>query len=112
VESRKLRGDTFSGISCRKKPIWNNSYELSKILDLVRTNFSNFVFLLVPMLNQNGVSIHELSRMNKSNHKLRRNVSNISIGGRALIPHKGILNETVELRELESSSLLLLRDIK
>jgi hypothetical protein len=45
-----------------------------------------------------------------SNLKLRRNDSNISIGGRALIPHKGSLDEAVELRELESSSLLLLRD--
>jgi hypothetical protein len=35
--------------------------------------------------------------------------SNVSTGGRALIPNKGSLNETVELRELESSSLLLLR---
>ena len=30
-----------------------------------------------------------------SNLKLRRNDSNISIGGRALIPHKGSLNEAV-----------------
>jgi hypothetical protein len=42
--------------------------------------------------------------------RLRRNgSSNIIIGNRALIPHKGSLNEAVELRELESSSLLLLR---
>jgi hypothetical protein len=41
---------------------------------------------------------------------LRRDGSSVSIGGRALIPHKGSLNEAVELRELESSSLLLLRD--
>jgi hypothetical protein len=44
-----------------------------------------------------------------SNLRLRRNDSNISFGGRSLIPHKGSLNEVVELRELESSSLLLLR---
>jgi hypothetical protein len=44
-----------------------------------------------------------------SNLRLRRNDSNISIGDRVLIPHKGNLNEAVELRELESSSLLLLR---
>ncbi len=35
--------------------------------------------------------------------------SNISTGGRALIPLKGSLNESVELRELESSSLDLFR---
>jgi hypothetical protein len=34
----------------------------------------------------------------------------VSVGDRDLIPHKGSLNEAVELRELESSSLLLLRD--
>jgi hypothetical protein len=45
-----------------------------------------------------------------SNLKLRRNGSNISIGGRALIPHKGSLDEAVELRKHEASSLLLLRD--
>jgi hypothetical protein len=39
--------------------------------------------------------------------KLRRNGSNISIGGRALIPHKGSLNEAVKLRNNEASSLLL-----
>jgi hypothetical protein len=44
------------------------------------------------------------------NLQLRRNDSNISIGGRVLIPHKGSLDETVELRELEASSLLLLRN--
>jgi hypothetical protein len=33
-----------------------------------------------------------------SNLILRRNGSNISIGGRALIPHKGSLNEAVKLR--------------
>jgi hypothetical protein len=43
------------------------------------------------------------------NLKLRRNDSNISIGGRALIPHKGILNEAIKLRYNERSSLLLLR---
>ncbi len=32
-----------------------------------------------------------------SNLKLRRNDSNISTGGRALIPHEGNLNETVKL---------------
>jgi hypothetical protein len=41
---------------------------------------------------------------------LRRDGSSVSIGGRALIPHKGSLNEAVELRKHESSSLLLLRD--
>ena len=45
-----------------------------------------------------------------SNLKLRRNDSNISIGGRGLIPHKGILKEAVKLRKYESNSLLLLRD--
>jgi hypothetical protein len=45
-----------------------------------------------------------------SNFKLRRNGSNISIGGRARIPHKGNLNEAVKLRNNERSSLLLLRD--
>jgi hypothetical protein len=45
-----------------------------------------------------------------SNLKLRRNDSDISIGDRALIPHKGILDEVVELRKHEVSSLLLLRD--
>jgi hypothetical protein len=45
-----------------------------------------------------------------SNLKLRRNDSNITIGGRALIPHKGNLDEVVELRELEAISLLLLRN--
>ena len=41
---------------------------------------------------------------------LSRNGSSVSIGGRALIPHKGSLNEAVELRDAEGSSLLLLRD--
>jgi hypothetical protein len=36
--------------------------------------------------------------------------SNNSIGGRALIPHKGILKESVKLRDGEARSLLLLRD--
>ena len=45
-----------------------------------------------------------------SNLKLRRNDSNISIGGRALIPHKGSLDESVELWKHEANSLLLLRD--
>jgi hypothetical protein len=45
-----------------------------------------------------------------SNLKLRRNDSNISIGGRGLIPHKGNLNEAVKLRNNERISLLLLRD--
>jgi hypothetical protein len=31
-----------------------------------------------------------------SNLKLRRNVSNASVGGRALIPHEGILKEAVK----------------
>jgi hypothetical protein len=44
------------------------------------------------------------------NLKLRRNDSNISIGGRALIPHKGSLNEVVKLWNNEASSLVLLRD--
>jgi hypothetical protein len=34
-----------------------------------------------------------------SNLKLRRYDSNIRIGGRALIPHKGSLNEAVKLRK-------------
>ncbi len=38
---------------------------------------------------------------------LRRDGSSVSSGDRALIPHKGSLNEAVELREHESSSLLL-----
>ena len=42
--------------------------------------------------------------------KLCRDGSNTSIGGRALIPRKGILKEAVELRKGERSSLLLLRD--
>jgi hypothetical protein len=37
--------------------------------------------------------------------------NSVSSGGRALIPHKGSLEEAVELRELERSSLLLLREI-
>jgi hypothetical protein len=37
---------------------------------------------------------------------LCRDGSSVSIGGRALIPQKGNLNETVELRKLESRSLL------
>jgi hypothetical protein len=45
-----------------------------------------------------------------SNLKLRRNGSNISIGGRALIPHKGSLNEAVKLREGEGNRPLKLRD--
>jgi hypothetical protein len=36
--------------------------------------------------------------------------SSFSSGDRALIPHKGSLNEVVHLRKHESSSLLLLRD--
>jgi len=45
-----------------------------------------------------------------SDLKLRRNGSNTSIGGRALIPHKGSLMKAVELRDREKTSLLLLRD--
>jgi hypothetical protein len=45
-----------------------------------------------------------------SNLKLRRNDSNINIGDRGLILDKGILDESVELRKDETSSLLLLRD--
>ncbi len=41
---------------------------------------------------------------------LCRDGSSVSIGVRALIPHKGSLNEAVELRKHESSCLLLLRD--
>jgi hypothetical protein len=41
-----------------------------------------------------------------SNLRLTRNDSNISIGDRALIPHKGSLKEAVKLRKHESSSLL------
>jgi hypothetical protein len=37
-----------------------------------------------------------------SNLELRRNDSNIIIGGRALIPHKGSLNEEVNLRKWET----------
>jgi hypothetical protein len=33
-----------------------------------------------------------------------------SVGGRALIPHKGSLKEAVKLRDREARSLLLLRD--
>jgi hypothetical protein len=40
---------------------------------------------------------------------LRGDDSNVSFGGRALIPHKGSLNEAVELWDAEGSSLLLLR---
>jgi hypothetical protein len=40
---------------------------------------------------------------------LRGDGRSVSSGG-DLIPHKGILNEAVELRKHESSSLLLLRD--
>ncbi len=40
---------------------------------------------------------------------LRGDDSNVSIGGRTLIPHKGNLNESVDLRDTEGSSLLLLR---
>ena len=36
--------------------------------------------------------------------------SNVSTGGRALIPHKGSLNEAVKMWYNERSSLLLLRD--
>jgi hypothetical protein len=45
-----------------------------------------------------------------SNLKLRRNGSNISLGDRALIPHKGNLKEPVKLRNNEASRLLLMRD--
>ena len=45
-----------------------------------------------------------------SDLKLRRNVSNTSVGDRALIPRKGSLMKSVELRDREGISLLLLRD--
>jgi hypothetical protein len=45
-----------------------------------------------------------------SNLKLRRNGSNASVGGRALIPREGSLKEAVKPRQGERSSLLLLRD--
>jgi hypothetical protein len=45
-----------------------------------------------------------------SNLKLRRNGSNASVGGRALIPREGSLKEAVKPRKGERSSLLLLRD--
>ena len=45
-----------------------------------------------------------------SDLKLRRNDSNTSVGGRPLIPRKGILMKAVELRDGERTSLLLLRD--
>ena len=44
------------------------------------------------------------------NLKLRRNDSNASVGGRALIPREGSLKEAVKPRKGERSSLLLLRD--
>ena len=42
--------------------------------------------------------------------KLRRNGSNASVGGGALIPREGSLKEAVKPRKGERSSLLLLRD--
>jgi hypothetical protein len=39
-----------------------------------------------------------------------RGWQNSSVGGRALIPHKGSLKEAVKLRDGEGRSLLLLRD--
>ena len=45
-----------------------------------------------------------------SDLKLRRNGSNASVGGRALIPREGSLKEAVKPRKGERSSLLLLRD--
>ena len=42
--------------------------------------------------------------------KLRRNGSNVSVGGGALIPREGSLREAVKPRKGERSSLLLLRD--
>jgi hypothetical protein len=45
-----------------------------------------------------------------SDLKLRRNGSNASVGGRALIPREGNLKEAVKTRKEERNSLLLLRD--
>jgi hypothetical protein len=46
-----------------------------------------------------------------SNLNLRRNDSNASIGGRALIPREGSLKEAVKPRKGERSILLLLGDV-
>jgi hypothetical protein len=45
-----------------------------------------------------------------SNLKLRRNGSNASVGGRALIPREGSLKEAVKPRKGERISSLLLGD--